>query len=84
LNVAGAADWVDSGSVVICGSAYPVEASCFRETGGEIADFLAFVRGEGGDVDQADDVVGVGDHRTAVGWPTARTGPGICSIKLVM
>src|SRR5215210_3327911 len=32
---------------------------------------LAFVRGEGGDVDQADDVVGigggVGDHRTAVG-----------------
>src|SRR3712207_9386064 len=32
---------------------------------------FAFVRGEGGDVDQPDDVVGigggVGDHRTAVG-----------------
>ena len=32
---------------------------------------FAFVGGEGGDVDQADDVVGVGggvgDHRTAVG-----------------
>ena len=32
---------------------------------------LAFVRGEGGDVDQADDVVGiggsVGDHRASVG-----------------
>src|SRR5215218_9735454 len=28
---------------------------------------FAFVRGEGSNVDQPDDVVGVGDHRTAVG-----------------
>jgi hypothetical protein len=37
---------------------------------------FAFVRGEGGNVDQAEDVVGVGDHRTAVGMGDGKDWAG--------
>ena len=46
----------------------------------DLAQALAFVRGEGGDEDEADDVLGIGrgvrDHRTAVRVADGEDGPG--------
>ena len=53
-----------------------------------VAQTLSLIRGEPGDVDQTHDVVdpcrGVGDDGAPYEWPTASTGPGVCSNTLAV